>query len=90
MEGNPVKSPATRAVVWSVATVLRSAVSSISTQLKSTASLMLNINGQEEQGLPNLHKPVELVTAVEPPHSEPSGEREEREPDIGDSASGMC
>ena len=48
MERNPVKSPATRAVVWSVATVLRSAVSSISTQLKSTASLMLNINGQEE------------------------------------------
>ena len=90
-EGNPVRSPQAatrRAVVWGFATVLRSAVSSIATQLKSTSSLMLNINGQEEQGHPNLHRPVEPASVVELPHSVPSGEGEERESVIGDS--GIC
>ena len=89
-EGNPVRIPQAatrRAVVWGFASVLRSAVSSIATQLKSTSSLMLNIDGQE-QGHPNLHRPVEPASVVELPHFEPSGECEEREPVIGDS--GMC
>ena len=80
MEGNPVRSPAT--VLWSVATVLRSAV-----------TLMLIVNGlntsqDSEQGHPNLHMPVDPTTLIEPAHL--SGEIEEvkREPEIGDS--GMC
>ena len=63
MEGKPMRSPATVEPAQSVATVLRSA-----------ASLMFNVNGlnsQEEQGHPNLYRPVELelATHVEPPHS---------------------
>jgi hypothetical protein len=77
MEGNAVRSPAT--VVRGVSTVLRSAVSSVATQLRSN-------NRQEEHGHPNLHRPMELTTAVESTHS--SGEREGHEPDIGDS--GIC
>ena len=49
-EGNPVRSPQAatrRAVVWGFATVLRSAVSSIATQLKGTSSLMLNIKNRD-------------------------------------------
>ena len=66
MDGSPVWSPAT--VVWSVSNALRSA-----------ASLTLNVSGlnsQEEQGHPNLYRPVELelTTHVQPPHS---GEIEE-------------
>ena len=81
MEGKHVKSPAT--VLWSVSTVLR-----------STATLMLNVNGlklnnqDSEQGHPNLHRPVDTDTRVEPAHS--SVEIEEVKRDIGDSASGMC
>jgi hypothetical protein len=87
-EGSPVMSPAT--VVWIVATVLRSASSDVATALKSAATLILNIshgalNRQEEQGDPNLHRPVErlVATRLELPYS--SGQRQ---PEIGDS--GMC
>ena len=78
MEGNAMRSPAT--VLWSVATALRSA-----------ATLMIDVSGlnSQEKGHPNLHKPVDSVTArVEPTHS--SGEIEEvkRESEIGDS--GPC
>ena len=68
-EGNPVRSPATVALN-AAATVLRRAAS---------LNRMLNVshgglNSQEEQGRPNLHRPVELAI-VEAPHS--SGETEE-------------
>ena len=81
MEGNPVRSSA--AVLWSVATVLRSA-----------ASLMLNVSGlntnqDSEKGHPILHRSVDPVARVEPAHL--SGEIEEVKRDttsIGDSR--MC
>ena len=68
-EGIPVRSPATVALN-AAATVLRRAAS---------LNRMLNVshgglNSQEEQGRPNLHRPVELAI-VEAPHS--SGETEE-------------
>ena len=74
VEGKPMRSPATVEPARSVATVLRSAVSSVTTFLRSPASLMFNVNrlnSQEEQGHPNLYRPVELelATHVEPPHS---------------------
>jgi hypothetical protein len=76
MEGNALRSPAT--VLWSVSTVLRSA-----------ATLMLNVNGlnSQGQGYPKLHRPA---TRVEPVHSsgEPEIEEVKRVPEIGDS--GMC
>ena len=66
IEGNPVTNPAT--VLWSVATPLR-----------STATLVSNINGlnsqDSEQGHPKLHRPVDQATRVEPVHL--SGEIEE-------------
>ena len=73
MEGNSLRSSVT--VLWSVATVLRSA-----------ATLMLNVSGlnspSQGQGHTNLHRPVDPSTRVEPVHSESSGEIEEvkREP----------
>ena len=82
MEGNPVRSgevgsPVT--VLKSVATALRSAVSSVATFLKSAASWMLkdiglNTNRQEVQGHQNLSVELELAPHVEP-HS--SGDIEE-------------
>ena len=77
MEGNPVRSPAT--ALWSVATVLR-----------NTATLMLNVNGmnsQEEQGHPKFHRPVtvELATRVERHSSGKIEEMTRREPEIGES-----
>ena len=71
-EGKPVGSPAT--VEWSATVVLRRAVSSVATALRSVASI-LNVNSHEEQRHPDLHRPVELASRVEPPHS--SGEVEE-------------
>ena len=74
----PVKSPAT---VLCVATVLR-----------STASLIVNVNGSNkpehdsEQGHPNLHRPVDSDMHVEPARS--SGEVEEVKRENGDS--GIC
>ena len=73
MEGNSLRSSVT--VLWSVATVLRSA-----------ATLMLNVSGlnspSQGQGHTNFHRPVDPSTRVEPVHSESSGEIEEvkREP----------
>ena len=64
-----VRSPAT--VVWNFATILRS-VASLTRRLYVGHG---GLNSQEEeQGYPNLHRPVELATGirVEPPHS--SGE----------------
>jgi hypothetical protein len=71
LEGKPVRKPAST-VGWSVATVLRSAISSVSTFLRSAASFMLNVSGlnNEEQGL-------ELAMHVEPPLTHSFGEIEE-------------
>ena len=63
MEGKPVRSPVT-------------VVPSVSTALRSAASLMLNVTSHREHGQPNLHGPVELATRVEA-HSTASGEIEE-------------
>ena len=80
MEGNPVRgevgSPVT--VLKSVATALRSAVSSVATFLRSAATwtlkdIGLNTNSQE-QGHQNLSVELELAPHVEP-HS--SGDIEE-------------
>ena len=76
MEGIPVGSPTTIEPAWRVATVLRGA-----------ASLILNVNGSNRQdsedGQPNLHRPVDPDTRVEPAHM--SGEIEEVKPEIGGS-----
>ena len=80
MEGNPVKSPSSATVLWSISTVL-----------KSTTTLILNINRRNshdllEQGysIPNLQRPVtvDTNTRVEPAYS--SGEIEEMKTETGD------
>ena len=79
MEGNSTRSPAT--ILWSVATVLRSA-----------ATLMLDVSGlnSQEQGHPNLYKPVDPATGTRVESTHSSGEIEEmkRESEIGDF--GIC
>ena len=70
-EGNLVRTPLAATVVWSFASVLRSAAS-LTRRLNVGHSVL---NTQEEQGHPNLHRPVDPVatgTRVELPHS--SGE----------------
>ena len=70
-EGNLVRSPLAATVVWSFASVLRSAAS-LTRRLNVGHGVL---NTQEEQGHPNLHRPVDPVatgTRVELPHS--SGE----------------
>ena len=82
MEGNPVKSPSSATVLWSISTVL-----------KSKTTLILNINRRNshdllEQGysIPNLQRPlavtVDTNTRVEPAYS--SGEIEEMKTETGD------
>jgi hypothetical protein len=82
IEGNSREGPATTVRSHGAAIVLREAGSSVATFLGSAASWMLNViglNSRNEQGDPNLYRPVELELLathahVEPPHSFEEGD----------------